>query len=244
MNRRRLVLIAGSAVAAAIVAAVAVWWFVLRSDAPAPVSIEEAAEVVTGETADASSPSTTTGPTSSATDVEGSWAVVTGNGSFAGYRVEEELARIGFTTAAGRTEELTAEMIIEGETVTEVSVVVDMQTLESDDDRRDRALRSQSLETDDFPTASFRSTSPIDLPPDATSGEPFQITVEGLLELHGVANEIELELEAQLVDGTIAVVGSAQILFADHAIEPPSAPILLGVDDEGEMEFQLLFERS
>ena len=38
-----------------------------------------------------------------------------------------------------------------------------MTTLESDDDRRDGQLRRQAIQTEQFPTATFKLTSPIDL---------------------------------------------------------------------------------
>jgi polyisoprenoid-binding protein YceI len=244
MQRRRFIIIS-AALATAVIAAAAVWWFLLRSDAPAPVSLDEAVAAATSSTtAAADAPATSREATTSDAVIEGSWSVITGNGSFAGYRVEEELASIGFTTAAGRTADLAASLEIAGDSVTAVDVTVNMQSLESDDSRRDRAIRSQALETNAFPTASFRLTEPIALPATAAAGEPFAVTAVGDLELHGATNQIELALEAQLLDGVIAVVGSAPILFSDYGIDPPQAPILLGVDDNGLMEFQLLFEQG
>ena len=61
--------------------------------------------------------------------------------------------------------------------------------------------------------------------------------------MHGVTRSVTFTLEAQLIDDVIAVIGSAPILFADYDIDPPSALAVLSVDDHGEMEFQLLFER-
>jgi polyisoprenoid-binding protein YceI len=244
MNRRLLTIIAAIS-AALVIAAVAVWWFVLRSNAPPPVSLDEAVAAVTSEAPD--EPASTVATTEAATEatgVVGDWSTKADNGSFAGYRVEEELARIGFTTAAGRTKDVNAVLTIEDGAVTVVTVTVNMQTLQTDDDRRDRAIRSQALETNTFPTASFTLTEPVLLPETAADGNPFAITAIGDLELHGVTRSVEIPLEAQLIDDVIAVIGTADILFEDYDISPPSAPILLGVDDHGEMEFQLLFERS
>ena len=151
------------------------------------------------------------------------------------------MARIGFTTAAGRTGDVEATLVIVDGIVTEMSIVVDMQTLTSDDDRRDRAIRNKALETNAFPVGSFTLAESIELPTVATDGQPFAATAVGALELHGVKNRIELVIEAQFVDGVIVVVGSAPILFEDYDIAPPTSPALLSVDDAGEMEFQLLF---
>lgn len=219
-------------------AALATWWFVLRADAPPPVALDDAIAAATSTT-------NGTDPTagSEAVVIDGRWIVAAGGDSFAGYRVQEELARIGFTEAAGRTDRVEASLTIADGAVTAVDVTVDMRTLESDDARRDGALRSQALETDDFPTASFTLTAPIELPEAAAAGEPFSLTAVGDLTLHGVTRSLDLALDAQLVGDTIVVVGSAEILFADYDIDQPVSMALLSVDDHGLMEFQLLFGR-
>lgn len=251
MSRR--VWIAVSAVAVVLVAGFAAWWFLLRSDAPDPVSLESAVEAVTSTTGAASSAqgevpdaggtgSGTEAPKAETDGISGSWTVRADGTSFVGYRVNEELASIGVTTAAGRTPLVEGSLQIEGTTVTAVDIEADLRGLESDDSRRDGAIRRQALETERFPTASFTLSEPIELPSGAESGAPVSITGLGELTLHGVTRQIRIPLEAQLVDGAIVVIGSAPVLFDDYEIEKPSAAIVLSVDDEGIMEFQLVFE--
>jgi len=233
MNRRTIAWIAG-AFGVLVVAGVAVWWFVLRSDAPPAVSLDSAVEEAR-EVAGDGSPGG---------DVAGTWVPLGDGTSFVGYRVEEELASIGFTTAAGRTGDVEGSLVIEGTTVTEVSIVADMTTLRSDSSFRDGAIRRQALETDTFPTASFTLAEPIDLPAGAADGAPFAADAVGDLEIHGVTNRVTIPLEAQLVEGTIVVIGSTEILFADYEIDKPTAAAVLSVDDRGIMEMQLVFTRG
>jgi polyisoprenoid-binding protein YceI len=234
MSRRRT-LIAVAAVAAALaVAAFAVWWFVLRSTAPPAVSLDEAVAAA----------SSTTTPASGEADVSGSWAVVGGNGSFAGYRVNEELANLGFQEAAGRSTGIVATLTIADGAVVRADVTVDTTRLVSDQQRRDGAIRDQALETRSYPTASFSLTEPIGLPAGAASGDAFAVSAVGDLTLHGVTRSVTIDLQAQLVGDTIAVVGSTPIVFADYGIAQPRAMVVLSVDDHGLMEFQLLFERA
>ena len=232
MSRRTRILTFGAgAIAVLAVGAFAVYWFVLRSDAPDPVSLGDAVAAVE-----------TTAAGGAGDGIVGDW--VAGGDSFVGYRVEEELASIGFTTAAGRTSELTATLTIEADRLTGVAIDADLTALQSDKGSRDRALRRQALETDTFPNAVFSLTEPIDLPAGAAAGEPITVTARGDLTLHGVTRAIEIPLEAQLVDGVIAVVGSMDIEFADYNIAKPSAGGVLSVEDRGIMEFRLLFERG
>jgi hypothetical protein len=43
-----------------------------------------------------------------------------------------------------------------------------------------------------------------------------------------------------LVNGTVVVVGSIDIVFSDYGVEVPRGAVVLSVDDHGIMEFQLL----
>jgi len=232
-------------------AAVGIWYFVLRSDAPPPVSLDSAVESVTDSTTTtAGSPeggSTTTAaaPTTAASaGLDGDWAIDT-TASFAGYRVKEELASIGFTEAVGRTSDLTGGLTIAGTTLTAVVVEVDMTTLQSESSRRDGALDSRGLETGTFPTATFVLTEPIDLGSVPAVGEPVAADAVGDLTLHGVTKTVAIPLEAQLVDdGTIVVVGSLEVAFADYGIEAPTGFSVLDIEDPGTLELQIAFVRG
>ncbi len=235
MSRRaRALLVGGGVIVALAVAAFAAWWFLLRSTAPPAVSLDEAVATA----------SSTTVPATGVIEVSGDWTVADGNGSFAGYRVNEELANIGFQEAAGRSTGVAATLTIADGAVTRAEVAVDTTRLVSDQQRRDGAIRDQALETRAYPTATFTLTTPIVLPPGAASGDAFSVSAAGDLTLHGVTRSVTIDLQAQLVGDTIAVVGSTPILFADYDISQPRAMAVLSVDDHGLMEFQLLFERA
>ena len=55
-------------------------------------------------------------------------------------------------------------------------------------------------------------------------------------DLHGAATG----LDAQLVEATVVVVGSTEIVFSDYGVTVPSAPIVVSVADRGTLELQLL----
>ncbi|HVM51956.1 MAG TPA: YceI family protein [Acidimicrobiales bacterium] len=230
-----------AAVVALAVAGAGLWWF-FRDDAPPPVALDTAVESVTTTETTAAEP----------TGIEGTWTVdrdsgefdfETATGTFAGFRIQEELASIGSATAVGRTGDVTGSITILGTTVTDATFEVDLRTITTNDSRRNDRVQ-QALETGQFPTATFALTAPIELGERAGDGEPVTVTAAGDLTLHGVTNAVELAIEAQLVGGTVVVVGSTVITFADYAVEPPSAPIVLSVEDHGILELQLLLTRS
>lgn len=108
---------------------------------------------------------------------------------------------------------------------------------------RDSRVR-QALETDKHPDAKLRITSPITLPEGAETGTNVSVKVPAELTLKGTKKTVELSIDAQLVDGSIVIVGSTPITFADFDVKVPSSPIVMSVEDHGEMEFQALMKRG
>ena len=184
--------------------------------------------------------------------VSGLWTVDTSigefsyedsTGTFVGFRVDEELASIGSTTAVGRTPVVTGSITIDGETVTAVTVEADMSAITTNDSRRDRPVQT-ALNTAEFPTAVFTLTEPIDLGPDPDSGNPISTTAVGELTVKGITQPVQIALEAQLVDDTVVVVGSTEIVFSDYDVSVPRVPIVLSAEDHGIVELQLFFARN
>ena len=227
------------------------WWF-FRDDAPAAVDLEAAVESVE----ESGGNTVTTAPTdggSTADGIDGTWVVDldsgtfdfedTATGTFVGFRLQEELSSIGSATAVGRTPEVTGEITIDGTTLEAASFEADMTAITTNESRRDSRVQS-ALDTGQFPTATFTLTEPVALGDAAADGGPVAVTAVGELTIHGVTRAVEIPLEAQLVDDSIVVVGSMEIVFADYDVEVPSAPVVLSADDHGVLEVQLLFTRS
>ena len=183
--------------------------------------------------------------------LDGTWSIDTSIGSFAdfsdswvGYRVDETLAGNRANTAAGRTPDVTGTLELSGAQITGVDVTADLSTLASDDNRRDGQLHRQALETDQFPQATFKLTTPIDLAAAPTDGQAISTTAMGELTLHGVTKTVQVPIEARLSGDVVTVVGSVDIQFADYSIEQPVSFAVLSIDDHGTMEFQLHFRHQ
>ncbi|MDZ7674017.1 MAG: YceI family protein [Acidimicrobiales bacterium] len=254
---RRWPLITVAVVAVALIAGGG-WYFFIRDDSPAEFDIESAAEDAEGEddasgdTAGADDTSDTAGDDTDSADpdneVEGTWEIDAEageqfDGLQAGFRVDEELANVGASTAVGRTPGVAGSLTIESTTVTAVDITVDMTQIETNEARRDDRVH-EALATDEFPTAAFTLTEPIELGELPAEGETISVTATGEMTIKGITNDIELELDARLVDGVLVVVGSAPVVFGDYGVEAPSAPIVVSVDDEGTIEFQLYFTQT
>jgi polyisoprenoid-binding protein YceI len=241
-SRRKVGVIAAAAVVAVAIVGVAGWWFLIRDDAPSEADIGTASETLSEADGEGAP---------SVDGVEGEWSVDPSIGSFddfsgtwAGYRFDEELAGVGANTAVGRTPDVTGSMTVEGGEVSAVDIEVDLTTLKSDNGTRDGALRSRGLESETFPAATFRLTSPLALPDGVASGERVTAQATGDLTIHGVTNEVTLDVEAEIADSTAAVVGHAPVVLADFGIEAPTGFSVLSIKDEGTFEFQVFFTRS
>jgi polyisoprenoid-binding protein YceI len=173
----------------------------------------------------------------------GSFDFDSADGTFVGFRVEEELSTIGSTTAVGRTGDVTGTVTIEGSTLTATEVQADLSTVTTNDGRRDDRVQ-QALETSRFPTATFVLTEAVDLGPAAVDGGPVAVDATGDLTIRDVTLPVTFRLEAQLVGDIVAVVGSSEILLSDFGVEAPSAPIVLSVSDTATVEFQLLLRQG
>jgi polyisoprenoid-binding protein YceI len=247
-TRRKLGVIAGAVIALVAVAGFAGWWFLIRDDAPPEADITAAGETLDDE---AAADGDETGDGAATDGIDGAWTVDTSVGSFddfsgtwAGYRVEEELASIGANTAVGRTPDVTGSMTVDGDQVTAVDVEVDVTTLESDSGSRDGAMRARGLETDQFPTATFSLTQPLALPAGVADGQRVTAEATGDLTIHGVTQPVTLAVEAVLSGDSAAVVGQAPVALDDFDIEPPTGFSVVSIDDQGTFEFQLFFSRG
>lgn len=230
------------------------FWLFFGGDEPPPVSLDDAVAAASegsrgaegNATSEAASAGTAAASATSGADdgsLAGAW-VVDPSASFVGYRIQEELSSIGAATAVGRTSDVEGALEFDGDAITSVEVTANLQALTSNDDRRDRQLRRQALETNAFPEASFVLAEPIAIEGDPGSGEPIAATAVGDLTLHGVTNRVEVALEGRYVEGRVVVVGSTVIRLADYGIERPTAPLVLSVSEEASMEMQLIFVRG
>ena len=230
MGRARIA--AAAVVVVLVLGGVGLWYFVLRDAAEPEASVDAVAGSGGASAASGDGPATP----------DGEWAVSPGESVFVGYRVQETFAgSVAERTATGRTPAVEGTMTVEGDTITAASVSADLSRLESDQDRRDSALRTRGLETDRFPDAAFELTDPVTLPAPPSRGDTVAVTATGDLTLHGVTAPVEVEIEAQWDGPTISVAGSAPIAFADFGMEPIDIAGFVSTEDSGTMELQLLF---
>ena len=248
MSNRRTVIIT-TCVLVAVVGAMAAYgaWRVL-SAAPEEVSLDAAVAAVEEEQAsddgiekvvDAADALSRDGVWHVDTD-SGSFSFEEASGSFVGFRVKEELVKIGNITAVGRTDQVDGELAIQNGQLVSVSITADLSAIVTNDSRRDNAARN-AMNVRENPIASFVLDQPLDLP--ETDGSQIALQAKGQLTVNGISKAAMFELEAKAVARSIVVVGQTEVTFADYDIAVPSASIVVSAEDHGVVEFQLLFVR-
>jgi polyisoprenoid-binding protein YceI len=254
VTRSRLIALSVLAVVAIAVGGFIAYDQVLRGDSVAALSLPAATPAAaatndkTGSEAPASATAATSGAPVSATGVAGTWNVATG--SQAGYRVRERLANLSAESdAVGRTENVTGSITVEangdGARLTGGTLTVDTTTITSDENRRDNRLRSEGLQTDQYPTATFTVTQPVEVPAAALAGTASNITLTGDLTLHGVTKSVQIPAQAQLVGDTMQVAGSLAFPLSDYEITPPNVGgFILSISDQGILEFLVSFSKG
>lgn len=262
MTKLQKRLIYGLGAVIVLVLGLAVGWRIFSGNAPEEATLDDAVRAVqdasttTAAPAETSTPpedgaaTTTVAPAPSA-GVEGTWTVDTEIGefsfqeatsSFVGFRVAEELRGVGAVDAVGRTPDVAGTIEIAGSTMTSGSFTAELATLTTDRSQRNAAVR-RALNTAEFPTATFEIAGPVDFGQVPSNGETITVAVPGQLTIKGITNAVELELQAQLVDEVIVVVGQIPVVFADFDVSVPSAPVVLSAADNGIIEIQLFFTR-
>jgi polyisoprenoid-binding protein YceI len=226
---------------------------VLRGDSVAPLALPS----TDPNAATTSTPSTPVGTDAAGTepsstpadgDVAGTWTVTTG--IEAGYRVRERLANLDAESdAVGRTSDVTGTITVvetaDGPQLTAGEIAIDTTTITSDEGRRDNRLRSEGLQTDQFPTATFVLTQLVDVPAAALASTATDVTLVGDLTLHGVTKSVEIPAQAALTNGQIQVAGSLTFPLADFDITAPNVGgFIISIADEGALEFLVVFAKA
>ena len=226
---------------------------VLRGDSAAALTLPTASSTPAASSAPAASTGTgTSASTAPATTTDGSvagtWTVAAQ--SVAGYRVREQLANLpAESDAVGRTDQVTGSITLESSgsttTLTAGALTVDTTSITSDKSQRDNRMRDEGLQTDQFPTATFTLTKPVEIPAAALAGTASDVTLTGDLTLHGVTKSVEIPAKAQLVNGTIQVAGSLTFPLSDYSITAPNiGGFIVSIADTGTLEFLVNFTKG
>ena len=129
-----------------------------------------------------------------------------------------------FFTAVGKTAGVSGEILLHNahpnpSRVRNISV--DLRTLTSDSERRDRAIRERFLESRRYPYARVDSAIITGLPGHLTPGRAFAFQLTGALNVHNVTRPTTWRGEATLSGDTLRGKATTQVRMSQFDIEVP-----------------------
>ena len=183
----------------------------------------------------ATEPPPTALPESPAATDDSRPAFIVGDGSAATFNVNEKLAWLDLPNdAVMRTESLSGTVYLDGRPS---AVDIDLHSLTSDSDRRDRYVRQRMFPN--HPTATFTVTDLGELPNPLPAGEVITREVAGELSIGGVVKPLTFAVEARRDPNALFILGRTTFTWADLEIPPPNIPGRIQVKDEVQVEVLL-----
>lgn|GEM_PF-1952733 len=165
--------------------------------------------------------------------------------STASYSVQEKfLDRNLDVVAVGTTSNITGELILDKGLFQSSTVVVDLQSLKSDQPRRDQKLRTTALETDKYPTAEFRVTGIAGAAPALADGQEVAFKLEGIMNLHGVEKPWTWDAKGVVEGDTLKLTATTKFNMAEFNIDPPNVLNLISVDDQVQLDVSLVARKQ
>ena len=156
------------------------------------------------------------------------YTFVVSDGSEATFTVEEQLASLPLPNdAVMRTTSLSGEVHLDGRP----SVVeVELQTLSSDQDFRDRYVRSRMF--GEYPLAIFTVDDIGGIPDGLADGEEVATTVDGSLEVHGGVFPLTFDIQARDDGDSIFILGRTTFTWDQLEVPRPQARSVVSIEDE------------
>jgi polyisoprenoid-binding protein YceI len=211
-----------------------------KAASPAAAATPSASTASTASSATPTATSAQASAVGSTAGISGTWNA-TGD-SVIGYRVKEILDGQSIE-AAGRTNAITGTLVIEDTTAKSVALTVDVTKLESDKAQRDKQVQTRILDTQKFPTAKLVLKAPIAFGKLPADKEIVSLDTKLSLTIKAATRDLDVPLKARRVGATLEITGSIPIRWADWGIESPSLPPFVTTDDNGILEFLVVFAR-
>jgi polyisoprenoid-binding protein YceI len=187
----------------------------------------------------------TTAPTQDPAQVR---LVLDPKASQASYHAREQLLGKSLPSdAVGTTSQVNGTIVLGpgGEPVADQSkITVDLSALQSDERRRDNFIKSDTLQTNRFPTATFvpRETQGLSLPLPASGQSTFQLS--GDLTVHGVTRPVTWQVTATFDQQKVSGNATTQVHITDFGMTPPKAGPVLSIEDQLTLELNFAADRD
>ena len=154
------------------------------------------------------------------------------------FELDEDL-RGSRTTVVGITDQVAGELAVDFSdlSTTQVGALqINARTLATENEFRNRAIKNEILNTNDYEFITFTPTAVNGLPDSAASGDTVSFSIVGDLTIRDMTNEAVFDVEATAVsDSELSGTASATVLRTNYDLNIPSVPNVANVEEEVEL---------
>jgi polyisoprenoid-binding protein YceI len=183
----------------------------------------------------AAAPTTTPPTTAPAPSSDAAHLAIDPASSSASYHAREQLVGRSLPSdAVGTSPGVTGALVLgaDGTILADQSTIsVDLTKLKSDESRRDNFIQRDTLQTSQFPTATFipRQVQGLATPLPTSGQATFQLL--GDLTVHGVTKPATWQVTAQFADTSVTGNATTSVKLTDFGMTPPKAGPVLSIED-------------
>jgi protocatechuate 3,4-dioxygenase beta subunit/polyisoprenoid-binding protein YceI len=167
--------------------------------------------------------------------------------SEARYIIREQLANRDLPNdAVGKTDQVSGSITLnaDGSIDPASQFTVDVSTLVSDQNMRDNYVRRNILQTDQYPTVTFKPASVSGLANPLPTSGPVQFEITGDLTIRDVTKPVTWTVTGNADGDRASGTAATSFTFADFNLPQPRVPVVLSVVDNITLEVDMATERS
>ena len=235
MTLFRILIGGAAAVAILVAAAIGGWWFFIREDA----SLATNAPAIPADLKQ-----------TPASGGGGLTFKIIADRSEAAYFADEKLASLPLpSTAKGATKDIAGEFHLTADgfdldASQPTTFTVDLTTLKSDKELRDRRVQNLGLETAKFPTATFTAAKVVGFDKSLPADQEQGLRLSGTLDLHGVKKDVTWDVKARRDGNVITALATLKFNFADFGIPILNIADFVSVQDSVTLQVQVVAQAS
>jgi len=147
-------------------------------------------------------------------------------------------------TVIGSTDQVAGEIAIDPQdpTKTRVGIIqVNARTLTTDNDFRNRAIKNQILQTDQYELVTFTPTEIVGLPQKGAVGESYTFQIVGDLTIRDVTKQATFDVTVTTPSDTrVEGTATTTIAYADYGISIPQVRQVASVSDQVQLELDFV----
>ncbi len=167
--------------------------------------------------------------------------VLAPTGNTARFVVREQLLSAELPNdAVGTTTDVTGGLLIRGDGTVDTTAsrfTVQLDSLHTDKENRDKYIKQRTLQTDQFPTARMVVREVRGLPDPVPANDTLALTIIGDLTIHGVTHPTVWQARGAVHNGIFSGTAVTHVKFGDFGMAQPRLMLVVSIVDDIRLEY-------